>query len=231
MAPVRPQQHYRSRLLEHLREASIGDVLEVGCGGGEFLRDATAAGFEVGGIDTDAHEIDALRAAGHSVQVGEAAQLPKADASVDAVVFCFSAHHIADWPPALAEALRVAKRGVFVLDPWYETAIPSQRVAEQFDRWCKRIDRSTGMVHRDCLDTATLLALPGGIPPEWQIRLEKLLIVQAVERPEFERYAAEKLAKLDDPGQALFEIDWMRSELDRDGMSDDGAILLSLLRG
>lgn len=55
------------------------------------------------------------------------------------------------------EAMRVGQT-VIVLDPWYELRIRNQAVAEKFDRWCKTVDRATGMVHNDGLHAEALLS-------------------------------------------------------------------------
>ena len=154
---LRPQETYRQALLQRLSALTPERVLEVGCGGGGFLRSARGTGPTLFGIDPDEDAVQALGEEGFEVSRGQAQQLAFPDQAMDVVVFSYSAHHIEDWQRALEEALRVARRAVLILDPWYDKRLPCQRVARTFDVWCKQIDRECGMVHNDCLDAADLV--------------------------------------------------------------------------
>jgi len=164
------------------------------------------------------------------VSRGHAERLQFADDAFDAVVFCFTAHHIEDWNVALREAARVARKAIFVLDPWYDRGIPSQVVAEQFDRWCKAIDRATGMVHHDCLDGAQLLAPLASQLSSFDVALARLLVLRDFSLARANEIAREQLAKVGNDSRASAEYAAIASRARRDGFSDDGAILLSLRR-
>lgn len=217
-----PQALYRRRLLHEPRR-----ILEVGCGGGGFLRAAASLDAQLIGIDPDAGQIAALRGEGFSVESGRAEQLPYADRSFDAVVFCFSAHHVEDWDRALREALRVGD-AVLVLDPWYEVGIPSQAVAAKFDRWSKRIDRATGMVHQDCLDAEALLRPLAGRLDGLELGLEHLLVLRELGAGRMREYAEEQLRKAPQAGPWQDELKALLAEAEAQGFSGEGAILLSL---
>lgn len=225
----RPQQHYRRRLLDALVALRPQRVLEVGCGGGAFLRDATAADIAATGIDPDAAAVAALRAEGFDAHEGDAGALPLADGGADAVVFCYTAHHLPDWPRALREALRVARHGVLILDPWYEPGVPGQAVALAFDRWCKRIDRSTGMVHNDCMSAATLLA-PLPQPEAFDIRIEYLLDVHELGPDVLAEWGQRQLRSAADPAPWRAGLAELQRQATAQGFSDDGAVMVSLRR-
>ncbi len=88
-------------------------VMDVGCGAMAFSRQLTEAGARVLAIDPDPVQAAANRAAGPEPGIefleADATRLPADDASMDAVFFSFSLHHVpeSDHPAALAEVRRV----------------------------------------------------------------------------------------------------------------------------
>jgi len=205
------------------------NILDVGCGGGEFLRDAKAADLEVFGVDPDMESVAALSEEGFTVKIGKAEDLQFPDASFSAVVFSFTAHHIADWKKGLDEALRVSN-AVCILDPWYETTIPSQAVAEQFDQWSKRIDRASGMIHNDCLSVRELLEPIETTLAHFQIRITYLLELQELGVARMQELAAPQLAKTGSRSNWTLSLDELVTRAKSEGFSDDGAILISIRR-
>ena len=98
--------------VEHL--AGARRVLDVGCGEGQLSRLAQRVGAEfVLGVDpTVAQTIEATRRAGGPTYArAEAATLPCADASFDAVIACLVFEHIVDVDSAIAEVGRVLTVG------------------------------------------------------------------------------------------------------------------------
>lgn len=225
---ARPQAHYRERLLREVLALEPSSVLEVGCGSGTFLRSAAAGGLCITGVDPDADGIARLSDEGYTVAVGNGEELDFPDSAFDVVVFCFTAHHIGAWQPALIEALRVCRRAVLILDPWHESSIPSQRTAAQFDRWCKSIDRSSGMVHNDCMDAQTLLGPLAPILAGLDLRVEHLLIVQELGAARLTELAEDQLAKIIDADRHRPALVAIIQAAERHGFSEDGAILMAI---
>jgi SAM-dependent methyltransferase len=226
---MRPQVHYRERLLQQLRAIGTRTVLEVGCGGGGFLRGARELGVQIRGLDPEEHAVSALREEGYAADVGHAETLPFGDDSFDAVVVCYSAHHIADWNAALLEATRVA-RTVLILDPWYDLGIASQAVASEFDRWSKAIDRETGVFHADCMDANALLAPLASQLRAWHVRLEYVLELFELGVERMREIGEQQLSRIADPSPHRAAFAALLESARAQGFSDDGAVLLTLER-
>jgi SAM-dependent methyltransferase len=88
-------------------------VLDVGCGTGWFTRRVVGDGAQAVGLDRDAGALAFARehCAGDTSYVrGDATALPFADASFDAVLSITALCFVAQWPRALREIVRVARR-------------------------------------------------------------------------------------------------------------------------
>jgi SAM-dependent methyltransferase len=107
-------------VLRRHAELAGRDVLDVGCGQGRLVRELTALGARVTGMEISEEQLAAARAAddgaGAEYLVGRAESIPLPDGSVDLVVFRASLHHvpIAQMLPALREAGRVLRPGGYV---------------------------------------------------------------------------------------------------------------------
>lgn len=112
-------EHSREGLRHYVPYFRTGPVLELACGRGELLELLRDAGIEAHGVDVDPGMVEAARAAGLSVAVGDAlADLAaRPDDSLQGV---FSAHFVEHLTPevlerVIAESARVlAPGGVFV---------------------------------------------------------------------------------------------------------------------
>jgi len=99
-------------------------VLDVGCGGGGFLRALARRGATVAGVEIDEGQLARARASGldeSCLHVGRAEALPFADASFDVVCCIFTLHHFPAevQGQAFAEAARVLRPGgaLFIVEP------------------------------------------------------------------------------------------------------------------
>lgn len=110
------------RLLSRMIDFRPGEtLLDVGCGTGWFTRrfavgDWGNIAWNVTGVDTDIARLDFARAHGHGERYleGDATALPFADSAFDVAVSVTALCFIDDWPRALAEMARVARRRVVV---------------------------------------------------------------------------------------------------------------------
>lgn len=110
------------RLLRRLLAWQPGEtLLDVGCGTGWFTRRFAALegdnlAWNVTGLDRDPARLAFARAHGHGERYleGDALALPFADEAFDVVVSVTALCFIDDWPHALAEMARVARRRVVV---------------------------------------------------------------------------------------------------------------------
>lgn len=224
---MQPQEHYRREHRRLILAEGPASVLDVGCGDGDFLRFMGEAGVHAEGLEADAAVAEATRATGLVVHHGRGEELPFADASFDVVASEFSAHHFADLSRHLAEACRVARRAVLLLDPWYDDSIENQRVTARWDRWFKAIDRQRGRVHHDALSAeAFRAALPDRAGMSFECR--HYLVLQPLPEGLFERENADYLPLAQGDPAALAELDAIGRDRERLGMSDDGAIQVIL---
>jgi SAM-dependent methyltransferase len=86
-------------------------VLDVGCGDGQVSRLAARIGAEVIGVDPTWNCVRVAGERGTTVARAEAAALPFADESFDAVIACLVFEHIRDVDAAIAEVARVLQPG------------------------------------------------------------------------------------------------------------------------
>lgn len=150
---------YKRKLLTKLLAMQPASLLDVGCGNGELVRSAVAGGCNVAiGLETEQADVEALRARGTEAYRGHGEDLPFPDRSFDLVTLSYVTHHLEDLKQGLAEAARVARRAVLILDCWFDDAFPCQQAARQLDDWLKAIDRRAGLVHNPCPTAAELAA-------------------------------------------------------------------------
>jgi SAM-dependent methyltransferase len=115
-------------MLERLVTPAGRDVVDIGCGPGVLVRELTARGARMVGVEISDAQLATARArdgaSGARYLVGTAQRLPLRDGSVDVAVFMRTLHHVpvAELGAALAEARRVLRPGgaVYVAEPLAE---------------------------------------------------------------------------------------------------------------
>ncbi|MFZ5559082.1 MAG: class I SAM-dependent methyltransferase [Pseudomonadota bacterium] len=104
------------RLLRHLLAPVAGErLLDAGCGTGYFSRRFATLGLHVHGVDPDPRMLRYAAARDERVEgyvMGDARQLPFADRAFDHCIAVTSLCFIAEEARAVAELVRVARRGV-----------------------------------------------------------------------------------------------------------------------
>lgn len=226
-----PNPIYRAEFLEAAMAERPSSLLDVGCGDGAFITAARARGCRAHGIDADEAGIQKLRAEGLSAEVGRAEALPFGDASFDLVTFSYTTHHLADLPRALAEALRVARTAVLILEGWYDGAVPSQRVAEAYDLWSKSIDRRLGMVHNPLPTAAEIIGLLAARRDIAAVDYVHRLILAPLPIEEVRKAAGAQLAALGRAdADAQLALTRIVDDAARDGISRDGALMMRIAK-
>lgn len=219
------QQAFRSEIAA-LQPASLCDV---GCGAGALLTHARSLGIAAAGVEPDPAKVAEATARGLDVRAGAAEALPFPDAAFDLVTFENSLHHATEIGRALAEAMRVARRGVVIVDPWFDLSIPSQAVGDRFERWLKALDRMTGMVHWDPIAAGEIAAGCNGSA----ITIRHLLQLTPMSTEAFDYYAgrAQPLR-----GTPVYKANGMEQELTAIrtsfqslGITEAGALLVTVL--
>jgi SAM-dependent methyltransferase len=226
----RPHQIYKREFTERILALAPTSILDVGCGEAQLLHAAASGGCEsCVGLEVDESLVSKHRNEGLDVRLGRAEALPFPDQSFDVVTFDYVAHHLEHLERALLEAARVARAAVFVLDPWYDVTIGSQRVALDFDRWSKTIDRRRGLVHNPCVSAAQLAApflFLGGFRIDYSYRL----MLQAVPVARMETSAREQLATIGGCPQLAAALSSLLDRARLHGFTDDGGLCFSAVR-
>lgn len=152
-------------------------LLDVGCGTGIFTEMFREYGFDVTGCDNSREMLAASRARlGHQadLRLGQAEHLPFEDDSMEYVALLSVLTYVSDPGSALAEALRVARRGVIVgfLNRWSAYGVYDSLVENRRGRCCKRwislgwISRTARSLCPHCRIRSRSV-LPGP-PPTWK---------------------------------------------------------------
>ena len=220
------QQAFRTEIAA-LTPASLCDV---GCGAGTLLAHAQSLGIAAIGIEPDAAKVADANGRGLDIRLGTAEALPFPDGAFDLVTFENSLHHVTEIGSALAEATRVARRAVVIVDPWFDLSIPSQAVGDRFERWLKALDRMTGMVHWDPIAAGEIAAACNGS----SVTVRHLLQLTPMSTEAFEDYAGRaqphkelSVYKANGMDQELSAI---RTAFQSTGITEAGALLVSIVK-
>lgn len=221
---------YRQEFRERVLGGRPRSILEVGSGDGAFLKSVNGEAMRLCGLDPSEQHISTLNGNGYEAVKGSADKLPFADGEFDVVVFSFTPHHIADWAAGLNEALRVARHSVEILEVWYDDTIADQRTTLALDRWLKRIDRRGGMVHNNALSPGELLA-PVMARRDATFDYACRRVSSRTNIEEILTLGRDYLAKVDNDPTLAKEFEQIIADARRDGMTDEGAILMTIEKG
>ncbi len=220
------QQAFRAEIAA-VKPASLCDV---GCGTGALLAHAGSLGIAATGVEPDPAKVAEARARGLDVRVGTAEALPFADGAFDVVTFENSLHHATEVGRALGEAMRVARRAVVIVDPWFDLSIPSQTVGDRLERWLKALDRMTGMVHWDPIAAGAIAAACNGST----IIVRHLLQLTPMSNEAFEYYAGRAASHRETPVYTANgmdgELSAIRAAFQGTGITEAGALLVTVLK-
>ena len=152
----------REAYLEHLLALKPASFLDVGCGGGELLPGLGGRGIALLGIEPGPKANRARRAlldCRAPVVRADAHRLPLVDECFEWVGIRHALHHFEDPRRALAEAWRVARRGLLLAEPYFDLGQPAQRFGHRVDGWVRRHELRPAEVHHPELDEDAMLAL------------------------------------------------------------------------
>jgi ubiquinone/menaquinone biosynthesis C-methylase UbiE len=218
------QQAFRSEIAA-LQPASLCDI---GCGAGTLLAYAQSLGIAGTGIEPDAAKVADANGRGPDIRLGTAEALPFPDGAFDLVTFENSLHHVTEIRRALAEAMRVARRAVVIVDPWFDLSIPSQAVGDRYERWLKALDRMTGMVHWDPIAAGAIAAACNGST----VTVRHLLQLTPMSNEAFEYYAGRAQPHRESPVYRANGMDQelaaIRAAFQSTGITEAGALLVSV---
>jgi SAM-dependent methyltransferase len=217
-----------------LRPESLCDV---GCGAGGLAAHVQSLGIKVTGIDPDPAKVAEGCAAGLDLREGAAERLPFPDQSFDLVTFENSLHHVTEIGRALAEAARVARQAIVIVDPWFDLSIPSQVTGDRFERWLKRVDRMTGMVHWDPIPAGKIVGALNGAPTR-SLALRHLLHLTPLPLATFDWLASRTFPQADAVALSAAyraanmdeELAAIRADVARSGITEAGALLLTIAK-
>ncbi|MEZ5829599.1 MAG: class I SAM-dependent methyltransferase [Dongiaceae bacterium] len=231
------EEFYQQAFRDEVAALQAASLCDVGCGAGALVAHAQSLGVFAAGVDPDAAKVAEGSAAGLDLREASAETLPFPDASFDLVTFEYSLHHVTDIAQALAEAARVARRAIVILDPWFDLSIPSQVLGDRFERWLKKLDRMTGMVHWDPIPAGEIMGALAGVPMA-RIDVRHLLQLTPLTPERFEQLANRALPSMSTEAFSDAyvaagmdrEIAAIRAEFARIGISEAGALLMTMMK-
>jgi ubiquinone/menaquinone biosynthesis C-methylase UbiE len=117
-SPERIKRLEIDRVVDICLSGGLSSVLDVGTGTGLFAEIFSRHGLNVAGVDASSEMIDAAlkHVPNADMRVGTAEKLPFEDKSYDLVFLGFVFHETDEPARAVAEALRVARRRVAILE-------------------------------------------------------------------------------------------------------------------
>jgi SAM-dependent methyltransferase len=232
VAPMTADELYQQAFRAEIAALKPGSLCDVGCGAGALLSYAQSLGTAATGIEPDVARLAEARACGLDVREGVAEALPFGDGSFDLVTFENSLHHVTDIGRALAEAMRVARRAIVIVDPWFDLSIPSQCAGDRLERWLKKLDRMIGMVHWDPIPAGEIVAACAGAA---SCAVRHVLQLTPMSMDGFDCLAGRAQQPLKDTAayQAAgmdAELEAIRANFQRSGITEAGALQVTIAK-
>ena len=112
-----PMEQVDYALVDFVQEHAGPTVVDLGCGLGGYSKVLGERGFDVRAFDVVAEYVERARGLGVAAELYDGDRLPLSDASVDTVILLEVLEHLEEPARVLAEARRVARRGVLVTTP------------------------------------------------------------------------------------------------------------------
>ena len=219
----------RERFTETLLAQNPVSVLDVGAGSGELLRALGARGVEACGLDRASPRLEQLEREGLCVLAGSAEELPFERDAFDWVTLRHVPHHLARPEVGLAEAVRVARRGVLLAEPSFDDSLPSQRAARLLDVWEKRQHRRRGRIHAEVFDLPGLLdLLPEFAGAKSRLEVHSHLRLRARSIDTFREEALALVQDLPGAHRERDDLADLLEHLERCGLSWNGSLILAV---
>lgn len=166
-----------SKLEEEVRSLGPALALDVGCGCGRHLTTSLAQHCaRVVAVDVAAHTATWQEAArSHAVEFCrmDAVALGFAAGTFPLVVERAALHHIARWPDALSEMIRVSSDHVLIEEPIDDLRSEAKRRTQMAQELLLRVQAEVGYPHYLHLDAGTLLSAVRGRAQVLSVHVEK----------------------------------------------------------
>lgn len=214
------------RFAARLLEQGPASVLDVGCGAGFVIGRCHEAGVPAVGIEPSARRLADAAATGYRVVRAEAAPLPFPAGAFDWVALRDVLHHVPDARAALAEAVRVARTGALIAEPWWDVTFPAQAVALRAHRWKARRRAREGrhMLGPPLRPADVLALLPEGVVGTYAY--EHFYRPWPVSLEQFLAHTEPLLAACDADDPDRREHDAICAGIRHDGCTDSGTAML-----